>query len=61
MTSSERHRRTILLIDADEAFLKRTEPMLSEHRLYTARNISEAQALVADEAIEVALVGPTYA
>jgi len=61
VTSTERHRRTILLIDADEGFLKRTEPMLSEHRLYTARNISEAQALVADEAIEVALIGPTYA
>lgn len=61
MTSGDSARRTILLVDADDSFLKRTESLLTDHRLFTARNISEAQSVVSDESIEVAFIGPSYA
>ena len=52
---------SVLLVDADEAFMADTKELLNGHKVYTARNISDAQRKLVEEGIDLAIVGPTFA
>jgi pilus assembly protein CpaE len=51
----------VLLVDADDGFLDETKALLDGHKVYTARNISDAQRKLVEEGIDIAIVGPTFA
>ena len=51
----------VLLIDPEDSFVKAAEKVLEDYSLVVARSVSEAQSIVADETIDVAMVGPSYA
>jgi pilus assembly protein CpaE len=57
---AEAPRRPVLVVDAEDDFMKRAEAVLEDYKVFTARNVSEAQSVVADNAIDVAFIGPTY-
>jgi len=52
---------SVLLVDADDGFLGETKGLLDGHKVYTARNISDAQRKLVEEGIDLAIVGPTFA
>ena len=52
---------SVLLVDADDGFLGETKALLDGHKVYTARNISDAQRKLVEEGIDLAIVGPTFA
>ena len=52
---------SVLLVDADDGFLGETKSLLDGHKVYTARNISDAQRKLVEEGIDLAIVGPTFA
>jgi pilus assembly protein CpaE len=51
----------VLLVDADEGFIGETQALLDGHKVYMARNISDAQRKLVEEGIDLAIVGPTFA
>jgi pilus assembly protein CpaE len=51
----------VLLVDADDGFLGETKGLLDGHKVYSARNISDAQRKLVEEGIDLAIVGPTFA
>jgi pilus assembly protein CpaE len=51
----------VLLVDADDGFLGETKALLDGHKVYAARNISDAQRKLVEEGIDLAIVGPTFA
>ena len=52
---------SVLLVDADDGFVDDTRALLDGNKVYTARNITDAQRRLVEEGIEVAIVGPTFA
>jgi pilus assembly protein CpaE len=52
---------SVLLVDADDGFLGATQRLLDGHKVYSARNISDAQRKLVEEGIDLAIVGPTFA
>jgi len=52
---------SILLVDADDTFVGDAQGLLDGHKVYSARNISDAQRKLVEEGIDIAIVGPTYA
>lgn len=51
---------SILLVDGDDGFVDDTKGILSEHTVYGARNMSDAQRRLVEEGIEIAVLGPTF-
>jgi pilus assembly protein CpaE len=51
----------VLLVDADDGFIGETKALLDGHKVYMARNISDAQRKLVEEGIDLAIVGPTFA
>jgi pilus assembly protein CpaE len=58
---SESVKYRILLLDPEDSFVNAAEKVLDDHSLVVARSVSEAQTIVADETIDVTMVGPSYA
>ncbi len=52
---------SVLLVDADDGFVEDTRSLLEGNKVYTARNITDAQRRLVEEGIEVAIVGPSFA
>jgi len=52
---------SVLLVDADDGFVDDTRALLEGNKVYTARNITDAQRRLVEEGIEVAIVGPSFA
>ena len=52
---------SVLLVDADDGFVDDTRALLDGNKVYTARNITDAQRRLVEEGIEVAIIGPTFA
>ena len=52
---------SVLLVDADDGFVEDTRALLEGNKVYTARNITDAQRRLVEEGIEVAIVGPSFA
>ena len=52
---------SVLIVDPDDEFVDDTEALLDGHKVYTARNVSDAQRRLVEEGIEMAIFGPTYA
>ena len=53
--------RSILLVDTDPDAIERARSLFTGHKLYGARNISDAQRRLVEEGIELAVIGPSYA
>jgi pilus assembly protein CpaE len=52
---------SVLLVDADDGFVDDTRALLDGNKVYTARNITDAQRRLVEEGIEVAIIGPSFA
>jgi pilus assembly protein CpaE len=52
---------SVLLVDADEGFVSEAQGLLDGHKVYSARNISDAQRKLVEEGIDLAIVGPSFA
>jgi len=52
---------SVLLVDADETFVSEAQGLLDGHKVYSARNISDAQRKLVEEGIDLAIVGPSFA
>ncbi|MBT8197839.1 MAG: hypothetical protein KJO84_04985, partial [Acidimicrobiia bacterium] len=57
MADSER---TVLIVDGDDGFVDDTRKLLDDAKVYTARNISDAQRRLVEESIDLAFIGPSY-
>ncbi|MCB1247204.1 MAG: AAA family ATPase [Acidimicrobiia bacterium] len=53
--------RSILVVDTDAAAVDATVGLLDGHKVYTARNVSDAQRKLVEEGIELAIIGPGFA
>ncbi len=51
---------SVLLVDADDGFVDDTKGLLTDHTVYTARNMSDGQRRLVEEGIEIAVLGPTF-
>ena len=52
---------SILLVDGDEGFIEDARQLLDGSKVYTARNVSDAQRRLVEGGIDLALIGPSYA
>jgi len=53
--------RSVLVVDPDHGFVEQVEQAFDGHKVYTARNISDAQRRLVEESIELAIIGPAFA
>ncbi|MDJ0791759.1 MAG: AAA family ATPase [Acidimicrobiia bacterium] len=53
--------RSILVVDTDTAAMDAAVSLLDGHKVYQARNISDAQRKLVEEGIELAVIGPGFA
>jgi len=53
--------RSILVVDTDAEAMEHTIELLDGHKVYRARNISDAQRKLVEEGIELAVIGPGFA
>lgn len=53
--------RSLLVVDSDPGVIEEIQRLLADHKVYSARNISDAQRRLVEEGIELALIGPSYA
>lgn len=53
--------RSILIVDTDAGAVEHTIGLLDGHKVYQARNISDAQRKLVEEGIELAIIGPGFA
>ena len=53
--------RSILVVDTDTAAMDAAVALLDGHKVYQARNISDAQRKLVEEGIELAVIGPGFA
>ena len=53
--------RSILVVDTDTAAMDAAVSLLDGHKVYQARNISDAQRKLVEEGIELAIIGPGFA
>ncbi len=52
--------RSILVVDTDAAATETILGLLDGHKVYTARNVSDAQRKLVEEGIELAIIGPGF-
>ncbi|HEX9854821.1 MAG TPA: AAA family ATPase [Acidimicrobiia bacterium] len=52
---------SILLVDTDDAFVDGARGLLNGHKVYSARNITDAQRRLTEEGIDIAVIGPAFA
>lgn len=52
---------SILLVESDEDFVEGARELLEGNKVYTARNITDAQRRLVEEGIDLAIVGPSFA
>ena len=52
---------SILLVENDDGFVDGARDLLEGNKVYTARNITDAQRRLVEEGIDLAIVGPSYA
>ena len=53
--------RSILVVDTDTAAMDAAVSLLDGHKVYQARNVSDAQRKLVEEGIELAIIGPGFA
>ncbi len=53
--------RSILVLDTDSEAMENTIELLDGHKVYQARNVSDAQRKLVEEGIELAVIGPSFA
>ncbi|MFO7701332.1 MAG: AAA family ATPase [Acidimicrobiia bacterium] len=53
--------RSILVVDTDSVAMDAAVSLLDGHKVYQARNISDAQRKLVEEGIELAMIGPGFA
>jgi pilus assembly protein CpaE len=53
--------RSILVLDTDSEAITNVIELLNGHKVYSARNVSDAQRKLVEEGIELAVVGPGFA
>jgi pilus assembly protein CpaE len=51
----------VLVVEPEEGFVKSAQKVLDGQTVLVARSVSEAQSIVSDEVIDVAMIGPSYA
>ena len=61
MTADTDSTRSILVVDTDTAAMDAAVSLLDGHKVYQARNISDAQRKLVEEGIELAIIGPGFA
>ena len=61
MTVDTDSTRSILVVDTDTAAMDAAVSLLDGHKVYQARNISDAQRKLVEEGIELAVIGPGFA
>jgi len=52
---------SILLVDTDDDFVDDARALLEGNKVYSARNVTDAQRRLVEEGIDVAIVGPAFA
>ena len=52
---------SILLVDTDDDFVGDAKALLDGNKVYSARNVTDAQRRLVEEGIDVAIVGPAFA
>jgi pilus assembly protein CpaE len=52
---------SVLVVDPDDEFVDDTKALLDGQKVYTARNVNDAQRRLVEEGIDLAIFGPTYA
>lgn len=52
---------SILIVETDDGFVEGVRDLLEGNKVYTARNITDAQRRLVEEGIDLAIVGPSYA
>ncbi len=52
---------SILLVDTDDDFVDDARALLDGNKVYSARNVTDAQRRLVEEGIDVAIVGPAFA
>jgi len=52
---------SILLVDTDDEFVADAKTLLDGNKVYSARNVTDAQRRLVEEGIDVAIVGPAFA
>ncbi len=52
---------SILIVETDDGFVDGARELLEGNKVYTARNITDAQRRLVEEGIDLAIVGPSYA
>lgn len=52
---------SILLVDTDDDFVNDAKALLDGNKVYSARNVTDAQRRLVEEGIDVAIVGPAFA
>ena len=52
---------SILLVDTDDDFVSDAKALLDGNKVYSARNVTDAQRRLVEEGIDVAIVGPAFA
>jgi pilus assembly protein CpaE len=53
--------RSILVLDTDSEAMENAIELLDGHKVYQARNVSDAQRKLVEEGIELAVIGPGFA
>ena len=53
--------RSVLVVDTDSAAMEHATELLDGHKVYQARNISDAQRKLIEQGIELAVIGPGFA
>jgi len=53
--------RSVLVVDADPGLVEEIDRLFEGHKVFSARNISDAQRKLVEEGIELAIIGPSFA
>jgi len=53
--------RTVLVVSGDQVFLDGTARFLKDHRVLAARNVTDAQRRIVEDAIDLAIFDPSFA
>ena len=53
--------RTVLVISGDQVFLDGTARFLKDHRVLAARNVTDAQRRIVEDAVDLAIFDPSFA
>ena len=53
--------RTVLVVSGDQVFLDGTARFLQDHRVLAARNVTDAQRRIVEDAVDLAIFDPSFA